>query len=369
MAISRRAFGVGLLAASAVGTGGYVYLRQHPEIAGRFGEPKKLFGFAGGEKEGFLSNTRVRNLLQNRFGLILDARRAGSVEMVRERALLDQKPQFLWPSSSVLVDLARSSGVKISRDQVIFNSPIVLYSWDRIADGLVKGGFAEPAGGPRYTVDLLKVLKAIISGETWASMGVSDLFGRARIVSTDPNKSNSGFMFAGLTASLLSGDVVMLDSLNKIDADVTTVFRRMGYKPPSSGKLFDDYIAGGPGAQPLIVGYENQLIEWVLQDADRWKRVEASAPSKPVILYPRPTAFSAHPLISIDRAADELIDALVSESLLELAWEEHGFRGPLGTVGKARNTLLQSRLIERIDAVLPMPDGPVMLALLDKLTA
>jgi hypothetical protein len=197
MAVSRRSFGIGLLAASAAGTGGYVYLRQHPEIAGRFGEPKRLFGFAGGEKEGFLANARVRDLLERRFGLILDARRAGSVEMVRERALLDQKPQFLWRSSSILVEVARNSGVKISRDQVIFNSPIVLYSWDRIADGLVKGGFAEPAGGPRYSVDLLKILKAVIAGETWAAMGVTDLFGRARIVSTDPNKSNSGFMFAG----------------------------------------------------------------------------------------------------------------------------------------------------------------------------
>src|SRR5215813_14874107 len=194
MPISRRAFGVGLVGASIAATGGYLFLREHPEIAGRFGEPKKLFGFVGGEKEGFLTNARVRSLLERRFGLVLDARRAGSVEMVREHALLDQKPQFLWPSSSVLVEVARSSGVKISRDQVIFNSPIVLYSWDRIADGLVKGGFAEPAGGPRYKVDLGKLLKAIIAGETWASLGVSDLFGRARIVSTDPNKSNSGFM-------------------------------------------------------------------------------------------------------------------------------------------------------------------------------
>src|SRR5262249_35032787 len=238
------------------------------------------------------------------------------------------KPQFLWPSSSVLVDLARSSGVRISRDQVIFNSPIVLYSWDRIADGLVKGGFAEPAGGPRYTVDLLKVLKAIIAGETWEAMGVPDLYGRARIVSTDPNKSNSGFMFAGLVASLLGGDVVALDMLGRIDGDVATVFRRMGFKPPSSGKLFDDYIAGGAGAQPPIGGYENQLVEWVLQDAGRWKRVEANAPAKPVILYPRPTVFSAHPLICTSRAADSLIEALLSESVIELAWEDHGFRGP-----------------------------------------
>src|SRR5258708_36448564 len=171
MAISRRAFGIGLVAASAAGTGGYVYLREHPEIAGRFGEAKKLFGFAGGEKEGFIANARVRSLLERRFGLVLDARRAGSVEMVREKALLDQKPQFLWPSSSVLVEVARSAGVKISRDQVIFNSPIVLYSWDRIADGLVKGGFAEPAGGPRHTLDLVEPLQAVLAGQGWAAGG------------------------------------------------------------------------------------------------------------------------------------------------------------------------------------------------------
>lgn len=369
MAISRRALGVGLIAASAAATGGYLYLRNHPEVAGHLGKARNLFGFAGGEKEGFLANTRVRTSLERRFGLVLDARRAGSVEMVREHTLIDQKPQFLWPSSSVLVEVARSSGLKISRDQVIFNSPIVLYSWDRIAEGLVKGGYAQAAGGPRYTIDLLKLLKAIVAGETWASLGVADLFGRARVVSTDPNKSNSGFMFAGLTASLLSGDVVVLDTLSRINENVATVFRRMGFKPPSSGKLFDDYIAGGAGAQPLIVGYENQLVEWVLQDADRWKRVEANAPAKPVILYPQPTVYSAHPLISLTRDADELIDALTSETLLELAWEDHGFRGPLGSIGKARNALLQSRLIERIDLVLPMPDAPVMLALLDKLAA
>jgi hypothetical protein len=106
-------------------------------------------------------------------------------------------------------------------------------------------------------------------------------------------------MFAGLAASLLSGDVVMRESLNRSDGNVGTVFRRVCFKPPSSGKLFDDY--GGAGARRLIVGYENQLVEWVLQDPDRWKRVEANAPGKPAILYPQPTVFSTHPLISIDR--------------------------------------------------------------------
>ncbi len=189
MAISRRAFGIGLLAASAAGTGGYVYLRQHPEIAGRFGEPKRLSGFAGGEKEGFLANTRVRSLLERRFGLILDARRAGSVEMVRERALLDQKPQFLWPSSSVLVDLARSSGVKISRDQVIFNSPIVLYSWDRIADGLVKAALPSPPAGRATRSICSRCSRPSLPakpGRRWASAGCSAAPASSRPIPTSP---------------------------------------------------------------------------------------------------------------------------------------------------------------------------------------
>src|SRR5262249_40381928 len=161
----------------------------------------------------------VRDVLQSRFGLVLDARRAGSLEMVRERELIDQHPQFLWPSSSILVEVARGSGLRISRDQIILTSPIVLYSWDRIADGLVRSGYAESAGGPRYTLDLLKLLKAIVSGESWAALGSPEMFGRARVVSTDPNKSNSGFTFAGLTASLLCGDVVTIDVLPKIDGD------------------------------------------------------------------------------------------------------------------------------------------------------
>ncbi len=369
MALSRRALGLGLLATSAAATGGFLYLRQHPEIAGHFGETRTLTGFVGGEKQRFLENKRVTDLLSGRFGLALDARRAGSVEMVRERTLLDQKPQFLWPSSSVLVEVARASGLKVLRDQVIFNSPIVAYSWDRVAEGLVKAGFAEAAGGPRYMLDLPKLLKAIIAGDTWAKLGVPELFGLARIVSTDPNRSNSGFMFAALVANLLTGDVMTAQTLPRIEGDVATIFRRMGFKPPSSGKLFDDYIAGGPGAQPLVVGYENQLIEWVLEDAERWKRVEANAPSKPVIMYPRPTVFSGHPLISLATETKDLFDALSSDALQELGWEDHGFRGPLGSVGKAKNPLLASRLLDRIDQVVPMPEAMAMIALIDRLAA
>jgi hypothetical protein len=51
-----------------------------------------------------------------------------------------------------------------------------------------------------------------------------------------------------------------------------------------------------------------------------------------------------------------VIDALTNEAVLELAWEDRGFRGPRGIIGNARTQLPQSRLIDRIDAALP--DAP-----------
>jgi len=102
-----------------------------------------------------------------------------------------------------------------------------------------------------------------------------------------------------------------------------------------------------------------------MQDPERWKRLETAAPAKPVLLYPRPTVFSPHPVISLTREADELIDALTNEAMLELAWEDRCFRGPLGTIGKTQSPLLHTRMLDSIDPVLPMPEAAAMMALID----
>ncbi len=368
MAISRRTLGLGLLGISAAGTGAFVYGENSPVLRGYLGETTKLFGFIGGEKERLLADPDVVSVLRHQ-GFELDARRAGSVEMSRERAILDQHPQFLWPSSSGFVDLARQNGVAIRRDQVILNSPIVVYCWDTIAQGLVGAGLAQPDGGLRYKLDLGKLLGAIVANKTWAEVGVPSLFGHARLLSTDPNRSNSGFMFAGLAANLLGGEVATEASLDKVGEPLQTIFARMGYKPSSSGKMFEDYLAGGPGAQPLVVGYENQLVEWVLEDEGRWKRLEGAASAKPVILYPQPTVFSAHPLIVVDAAATPLVDALMSPDIQQIAWTRHGFRGPLGLSNDSGNPLVSARILPRVDSVLPMPDIKTMLALIGRLAA
>lgn len=363
MPLTRRALGLGLFgAATAVGAG-VEAVKSKPGLLAGFGPAASLTGFVGGEKEGLLADPEIIAELR-RAGFILDARRAGSIEMVRDPALLRQEPAFLWPSSAVVGDIARRGGLNILREAVVLNVPMALFSWDRIADGLVAGGLARKLGPRHYELALERLLPALIEGRAWSALGVVGQPGRARLLATDPNRSNSGFMFAGLAANLLAGDVATGALLDRHLPSLTRLFGAMGFKPPSSARLFEDYLAGGPGVQPLIVGYENQLIEWVLADPERWRRVEASAPARPVLIYPRPTVLSAHPILALRREAVPLVEALTRPALLERAWTQHGFRGPLGAETPAPPPVVGEFIRPGIDDVTPMPDATTMLRLI-----
>jgi hypothetical protein len=367
MSVDRRAvIGLGVLGLSAAATGAYVFMRGRPDMRGIVGESATLTGYAGGEKMAFIQNPKTVQALKRR-GLVMNADREGSVDQVRDPTLLARKPQFLWPSSAPLVELAKKNA-KVLKDQVIFNSPIVIYSWAPIADGLVKAGLATKEAA-HYKVDSKALVQAVLAGKPWSELGQPDLYGHVRLIATDPNKSNSGFMFAGLTANLLAGDVADETTLPKVLPQVVDLFRIMGFKSNSSGQVFDDFIAGGPGADPLVVGYENQLVEWIMADPDRWKRVMQSPVSQPVTLYPQPTVYSAHPLIALAPESLALIDAMMSAELQTIGWQDHGFRGPLGAIGATTNPLVAGRMPAEVSAVAPMPDVNVMLAILDALAA
>jgi hypothetical protein len=367
MSVDRRAvLGLGVLGLSAAATGAYIFMRGRPDMRGIVGETATLTGYAGGEKMAFIQNPKTVQALKRR-GLVMNADREGSVDQVRDPTLLGRKPQFLWPSSAPLVELAKKNA-KVLKDQVIFNSPIVIYSWAPIADGLVKAGLATKEAA-HYKVDSKALVQAVLAGKPWSELGQPDLYGHVRLIATDPNKSNSGFMFAGLTANLLAGDVADETTLPKVLPQVVDLFRIMGFKSNSSGQVFDDFIAGGPGADPLVVGYENQLVEWIMADPDRWQRVVKSPVAQPVTLYPQPTVYSAHPLIALAPDSLALIDAMMSAELQTIGWQDHGFRGPLGAIGATTNPLVAGRMPAEVSNVAPMPDVNVMLAILDALAA
>jgi hypothetical protein len=368
MAITRRALGLGLLALGAGGTAAVGLIgpgRLRTLVTGEVADQVTLWGFIGGEKVDLVRNPKIADLLRRRYGITLDARRAGSVEMVSDAALIGQRPQWLWPASSVLVQLARRNGLPVRRDEIAFNSPLVLYSWSPVVEALIKAGYVEKRDNAHYVVKMAELMQAIAQGLAWRDVGVGNLFGRVIVTSTDPLKSNSGFTFAALLANLFAGDVATAETLTRDLPKINSIFARMGYKESSSGTHWNSYLNEGMGGKPIIVGYESQLIEFMLADPGRWKTLQSSS-IRPVMLYPTPTVFSAHPIVSLTEQADRLVPALTDPELQELAWSEHGFRGKLGGTGKGGPAV--EGLAPLISSVVPIPDATVMLALVERLS-
>jgi hypothetical protein len=319
-----------------------------------------LKGLVGSEKVGFLEDEEVKKILNSRYGITLDFNKAGSLEMVREEPVYD----FLFPSSQVAVEFYKAKGKPVVKDAVLFNSPIVFYSWEPVVVALERNGIVQHMNGIYYIIDMPKLVKLIAARKKWRDIGLPELYGYVGIISTDPLKSNSGNQFAALLAGILNnGEVIDGQSLKKVIPQVKDFFSRLGYLEHSSGVLFEQYLRMGVGSHPLIVGYENQIVEFAVLNKDAWEVVK----KRLRILYPVPTVWSSHTVIAVNTKASGLISALEDRDIQRVAWERHGFR--TGIIG-GKNDVKVLGIVgmpERIDQVLPMPSPPVMQSLMDVL--
>jgi hypothetical protein len=203
--------GILILGVVIVGTLVYYFVGRaggpgRPGEAAFRGVETTLTGYIGSEKNNFLNNPEILKRLAGRYGLGLDFHKAGSIEMIRTD--MAEGADFLWPSSRVALELFKLTGKPSEKNEIIFNSPIVFYSWDRVVDALQARGLVKNEGGVYYTSDIDKLISLVLEDVPWAELGLDELYGTVTVISTDPTKSNSGNMFAGLLANLLSGEVV-----------------------------------------------------------------------------------------------------------------------------------------------------------------
>lgn len=357
--------GVVLLIVAAVIIVGVTTLSEEPEPEP---EPDTVVGFYGGEKQAFLENERVRAILRDRYNIELDVRREGSIEMVSFPASRYDGVDFVWPSNEiaeVIFSDRTDLGVDVS-SETIFRSPIVMYSWQEVVDALIAQGIVEQIDATYYVVDTPALVDLVLSGTQWPAIGLDELGERSiRVISTDPTQSNSGNMWYGLLLNLLSdSEIAQMDDLEANLPTIVDYYQRQGRMSDSSGSLFEDYLQLGLGANPIIVGYENQLIEvFLLNPQLRDQLTEQTR-----VLYPRPTVWSSHPLLAISDSGVRLMEALQDEDIQRIAWEDHGFRSDIPGITNTA-TLAFEGIPEQILNVLNLPSPAVMQAMLDALNA
>ena len=317
-------------------------------------------GYVGGEKIELLEDEEVRSVFEEKYGLNVDYSRAGSLDMMT--ADLSGR-DYLFPSSSIALEYYEDLHGSPVQSEIVLNTPIVLYTHQIVLDAFENQGLITTDGDVHY-IDMAGLLELIQNGTQWSDIGLSELYGRVSVDTTDPSRSNSGNMFAALVANVLNGGQTLTEAdLDTILPELQDIFGKLGYMETSSSDLFSQFLRMGVGAEPLIAGYESQLIEYAALYPDEYDRIRDDV----VMLYPAPTVWSAHVMIALDENGQILLNAMQDEEIQDIAWKKHGFRtGNYGDIADS-GTIPADGVAASITQVAQVPSYDVMKVIIEQL--
>lgn len=338
--------GIVILAAVIAAGGGYYLYQSQTAVT-------TLNGYLGGEKIGLFEDEEVQKILKKDYHVELSYSRAGSLDMVTaDKTGRD----YLFPSSQTALEYYEDTCGKPAADEIIFNTPIVLYTHKMVADALEKEDIVFVKDDVYYA-DMQKLTDLIMSGKSWSDIGLPQLYGSVSIDTTDPARSNSGNMSAALLANVLNGgETIGANEINEVLPELKAIFSKLGYMETSSSDLFAQFLRMGVGAKPVIAGYENQLLEYSAENPTAYEQMKDDL----VIIYPTPTVWSTHIYIALDEEGKKGIEALSDEDIQRIAWEKHGFRTGGFAMGPDGDLVAVQGVPRQLTSVSNMPQYRVM---------
>ncbi|HKE89583.1 MAG TPA: hypothetical protein VKB45_04540 [Gemmatimonadales bacterium] len=340
----KRVIGPLLLVALLVGVGWALWRSLGESIGNR--KVVTVRGLVGSEKVAYLSDPRVLAELRKR-GIDLHVEKAGSREMATRADLAHY--DFAFPAGApAATKLMQQTGAKKSYNP--FFTPMVVASWKPIVDVLAANGIVHQGADSTVLLDMHKLLTVMRSGSRWRDLPHNTTYaiGKSVLISTtDVRTSNSAAMYLSLTSYLANNDNVVQSDLQvaKVLPAVTPLFSEQGYQESSTAGPFEDYITMGMGKTPMVLVYEAQFIEYLME--------HSSGNPDMVLLYPEPTVFTKHTLVPLSPAGDSLGVLLENDIELQHLAAEYGLRTADVSYGASlwshKGIHVPGRLIDVID--------------------
>lgn len=306
-----------------------------------------VHGVVGSEKTAFFNDPDVLSELRKN-GLSVEVTTEGS----REMALSATKDgaDFYFPAGEPAArELTKRLGLHTQTTP--FYTPMVVASWEPIAQILERNGMVH-RNGRWYMLDMPAVLDAIARQERWSELRGNTVYQTNKsilISSTDVRKSNSAAMYLALASYIYNGHnvVTSVDQATRVEPKVRGLFLRQGFQESSSAGPFDDYVTIGMGKAPLVMAYEQQFVEYLVEhNADQ-------RPAGMVLLYPRPTIYTKHTLVPTDERGQRFALLLEDDPRMRELEIRHGFRNSdsaaMRAFWKSSNVNVPDTLIDVVD--------------------
>ena len=293
-------------------------------------------GAVGSGKEDFLADPEILKILHEKYNINLRVDDWSNDALIKDTLITKNNLDydFVFFSDESFYDYYRKPAaeheaprLKILKSRIALSTPIVVYSWDSICDVLMSRGIVKRSGDTYYITDMPAMLSHIEKNTKWSDIGIEDIYGKIEIASTDPVISSPGATYYGLLASIMNEGDVDESNIGEVLPKLKDFYKLSGFMNKTPTELFDLYLRMGKGAYPMIVDYEKSMIEFANKNPDGFAKVK----DKIRVLYPSPTLWNSHCIISFTEGGTAYVDALADPEIQKIAWEKYGFR--TGVVG------------------------------------
>ncbi len=308
----------------------------------------------GGGKEDFLADERVNEILRKKYKLnvVYDSWSNGKTitwPLIRESVGLGNgssegltirsenasKYDVLFTSDERYYNYykLRPTGDEAERYTVLdggltLNTPIVIYSWGKVVDALMKEGIVTKGeDGVYYITDMNKLMNYILQEKEWSSIGLPELYGSINITSADPVTSSPGATYYGILLNIMSNGNVNEESMNKYLPKLKQFYDQSGYMANTPADIFEMYLKTGMGGKPMIVDYEKSIVDFANANPKGFAEIKDDIR----ILYPAPTSWNSHCIAVLSENGKLYYKAFEDEEIQEIAFTKYGFR--TGTSG------------------------------------
>ncbi|MGL6261478.1 hypothetical protein [Vibrio sp. WXL103] len=300
-----------------IGVGAAIYMSADEQSAKR--NTVEVRGVSGSEKLPFFRDEETTDLLAKQ-QVSARVESAGSREIANyDLANYD----FAFPAGSPAAQKIREEH-NIRNAINAFHSPMVIASWEPIAEVLINNGIVEKKPAGYYALDMNKLFELIISRTRWNELEDSEAFPVNKsilVTTTDVSRSNSAAMYLSLASYILNDSQVVQNrgQADKQLDELKALFARQGFTEQSSAIPFQSYLNMGPGAVSMLMMYESQFIEEMVKP-------NSALTDDMVLLYPEPTIFSRHVFLPLSPEGERLGQALVDDEDIQRMAVRYGMR-------------------------------------------
>lgn len=286
------------------------------EASNKVSAAEKIKVLTGSAKISFLKDPEVVKVLLDN-GFIVEASKSGAYET---DVLKVGEFDAVWPAAAnVAQDFA---AVMPGSSQVpVFSTPLAIATWTKLLP-VFQANDLVTKNGEVYELNLDHAVPLMLNGTKWNQLKNNTVFSvpKSFLVNTpDIRQSATAANYLAALAYVMNGrEVPGIANAADFGKKLAPVILKQGFQEGTLAGPFEDYLGTGMGKAPMVLIYESQFVQAVLEN----KIVK----DKHILVYPKPNIVLKHVVVAKNAAGKKFAELLAQNPTIQAVAAKYGFR-------------------------------------------